>query len=60
MGPRHTAFGKPLRLSARAYARVLKIARTIADPEGEETIKPANFSEAIQYRNLDRSLIAQR
>lgn len=42
-------------MSARAYDRILKVARTIADIDGSDTIKPAHMHEAVSYRNLDRA-----
>lgn len=45
-----------LNLNARAYDRILKVSRTIADLEGADAITPEHVNDAIRYRTFDRTL----
>ena len=51
---------KKFNLSARAYDRILKVARTIADLDGSDNVLARHIQEAISYRNLDRTDWAER
>jgi len=60
-GPAETVLASAMQqfsLSARAYSKILKLSRTIADLDGAEEIRTEHVTEAIQYRSLDRNLWA--
>lgn len=60
-GPAETVLSSAMQsfsLSARAYTKILKLSRTIADLDGAEEIRTEHVTEAIQYRSLDRNLWA--
>jgi magnesium chelatase family protein len=46
-----------LNLSARAYGKILRVARTVADLDGSERVSPDHVAEAIGYRTLDRNAL---
>ena len=50
-----SSIGSKSEPSARAYDKILRIARTVADLDGSETVNPDHISQAVQYRSLDRT-----
>ncbi len=53
----HPSNMEQLNFSARAYDRILKVARTVADLDGSDLVRATHLMEAIQYRSLDRKLM---